>query len=101
MGDQVDLPFDQHEEMQQRSLQRRSQPADQLEEVIEEIRELMLRSTQEVVSKEEAEQKRNLQEQQGSNNNNKAEEQVDNSKGEFGIQGDFNNGAEELMSRSS
>jgi hypothetical protein len=39
MGDQVDLPFDQHEEMQQSSLHERgSQPTEQLEEVIEEIR---------------------------------------------------------------
>jgi hypothetical protein len=39
-----------------------------------------------------------LQENQGSrSSSNKAEEQEDNSKGEFGIQGDFNTGIEELM----
>jgi hypothetical protein len=45
-GDQVDLPIDK-EEVQQSSLQRRSQPTEQLEEVIEEIRRLMLRSAKE------------------------------------------------------
>jgi hypothetical protein len=47
-----------------------------------------------------------LQEQQGrrsssSNNNIAGEEQMDSSKGKFGIQVDFNTGEEELMSRSS
>jgi hypothetical protein len=38
-----------------------------------------------------------LQENQGRNSSSKAKEQDDISKGEFGIQGDFNTGAEELM----
>jgi hypothetical protein len=52
MGDQVDMPFDQHEEVQQIRLHKESRPTKQLEEMIEEIRSLMLRSTHEVVSKE-------------------------------------------------
>jgi hypothetical protein len=52
MGDQVDLPFDQHEEMQQSRLHEGSQPVDQLEEMIEEIRRLILISLQEFVNKE-------------------------------------------------
>jgi hypothetical protein len=54
MGDQDDLPFDvyEEEELQPSRLHKESQPAEQLEEVIEEIRELMLKSAKEVVSKE-------------------------------------------------
>jgi hypothetical protein len=41
-----------------------------------------------------------LQEKQGSSSNNiEAEEQMDSSKGKFGIQVDFNTGEEELMIR--
>jgi hypothetical protein len=45
-GDQVDLPIDK-EEVQQRRLHKKSQPLEQLDEVIEEIRRLMLRSAHE------------------------------------------------------
>jgi hypothetical protein len=51
MGDQVDLPFDQHKEIQPRRLHEGRQVVDQLEEIIEEIRRLTLRSSQEVVSR--------------------------------------------------
>jgi hypothetical protein len=57
MGDQVDLPIDKKEELQPRRLHgRRSQPVEQLEEVIEEIRRLMLNSVKNY-QQEEAEQK--------------------------------------------
>jgi hypothetical protein len=48
MGDQDDLPFE--EEVQQRRLHKKSQPLEQLDRVIEEIRRLMLR-LEEAVSK--------------------------------------------------
>jgi hypothetical protein len=51
MGDHDDLPTDK-EELQQRRLHKKSQPLEQLDRVIEEIRKLMLRSA-EVVSKGE------------------------------------------------
>jgi hypothetical protein len=51
MGDQDDLPLDQHEEVQTRKTAKEPTNGDQLEEVIEEIRELMLKSTEEVVSR--------------------------------------------------
>jgi hypothetical protein len=52
-GDQVDLPFNvyEEEELQPSRLQRKNQPAEEMEEVIKEIRELMLKSTKEVVSR--------------------------------------------------
>jgi hypothetical protein len=43
MGDQDDLPTDK-EELQPRRLHKKSQPLEQLDRVIEEIRKLMLRS---------------------------------------------------------
>jgi hypothetical protein len=54
MRDQVDLPIDKYgeEEVQQRRLHKKSQPLEQLDRVIEEIRKLMLRSAEETVSKE-------------------------------------------------
>jgi hypothetical protein len=52
MGDQDDLPIEQHEELQPSRLHKENQSMKQLEEVIEEIRRLMLRSAEEVVSKE-------------------------------------------------
>jgi hypothetical protein len=51
MGDQVDLPTDE-KKVQQRRLHKKSQPLEQLDRVIEEIKKLMLRSA-EVVNKEE------------------------------------------------
>jgi hypothetical protein len=57
MGDQDDLPFDQQKKVQQRRLHKESQPVDKLDRVIEEIRRLMLRSAQEVVSKEKLDRK--------------------------------------------
>jgi hypothetical protein len=51
MGGLIDLPIC-REEVQPRRLHQESQPLEQLEEVIEEIKRLMLRSAQEFVSKE-------------------------------------------------
>jgi hypothetical protein len=45
MGDRCDLPRDK-EEVQRASLQQKSQPMEQLDEVVEEIRKLMLGSTE-------------------------------------------------------
>jgi hypothetical protein len=53
MGDLVDLPTDKDEEVQPRRLHKESQPLDQLDEVIEGIRRLMLRSAAETASEEE------------------------------------------------
>jgi hypothetical protein len=50
MGDQVDLPIC-REEMQPRRLHKENQPWEQLEEVIEGIRRLMLKSVAESVNK--------------------------------------------------
>jgi hypothetical protein len=54
MRDQDDLPFDvyKEEELQPSKLQKKSQLAEQHEEVIEEVRRLMLRSARETASKE-------------------------------------------------
>jgi hypothetical protein len=54
MRDQVGLSIDKYgeEEVQQKRLHKKSQPQEQLEEVIEEIKKLMLRSAEETVSKE-------------------------------------------------
>ena len=49
-GDQVDLTIDK-KEVQQSSLQNKDHPIEQLDEVIEEIRRLMLGSAQETVSR--------------------------------------------------
>jgi len=49
-GDQVDLTIDK-EEVQQSNLQNKDQPIEQLDEVIKEIRRLMLGSAQETVSR--------------------------------------------------
>jgi hypothetical protein len=46
MGDRVDLPID--KEMYPRRLHKKSQPLEQLDKVIEEIRKLMLRSRGEI-----------------------------------------------------
>jgi hypothetical protein len=51
-GDHVDLPIYKEEELQPRRLHKESEPAKKLDEVIEEIRRLMLRSTTEFSSKE-------------------------------------------------
>jgi hypothetical protein len=48
MGDQDDLPTDKKEDLQQRRLHKKSQPLEQLERVIKEIRKIMLTSTEEV-----------------------------------------------------
>jgi hypothetical protein len=50
-GDQDDLPIDK-EELQPSILQKKSQSMEQLDEVIEEIRKLMLRSVEGAVNKE-------------------------------------------------
>jgi hypothetical protein len=52
MGDQVDLPIDKEEEVQQRGLHKKSQPLEQLDRVIDKIRKLMLKSS-EVVNERE------------------------------------------------
>jgi hypothetical protein len=51
-GDQDDIPLEHHEELQPSRLPEKIHPGENLEEVIQEIRELMLKSTEEVVSKE-------------------------------------------------
>jgi hypothetical protein len=101
MGDQDDRPIEQHEELQPSRLHERNQPMEQLEEVVEEIRRLMLRSAEEAVSKEKWIEK-HLHKKQGGckSSNNKAEEQKNNSRRKFGIQEDFNR-AGKLMSRIS
>jgi hypothetical protein len=54
VGDQSELPFDMFEEkLQPRRLHKKSQPLEKMDRVIEDIRELTLRSAQEVVSKGE------------------------------------------------
>jgi hypothetical protein len=100
MGDQVGLLIDRHEELQPSRLHKESQPIEKLEEVIEEIRELMVKSTKEVVSRGEAEQRKTCMSSRDATTSNKAEEQEDNSRRKFGIQEDFNR-AGKLMSRSS
>jgi hypothetical protein len=52
MGYQDDTPIDKHEELQSSRLHKENQLMKQLEEAVEEIRRLMLRSVEEVVSKE-------------------------------------------------
>jgi hypothetical protein len=104
MGDQDDLPFDVfEEEVQQRRLHKKIQPLEHLDRVIEEIKKLMLRSA-EAVNKGKMNKREpaiavgKKRRSNNSNNNDIAgEEQEDNSKGEFGIQEDFNTGEEELM----
>jgi hypothetical protein len=51
MGDRADLPIEKTE-VQQRRLHTKSQPLEQLDEVIEEIRRLMLNSAAETASNE-------------------------------------------------
>jgi hypothetical protein len=52
MGDQVDRPTDKEEKLQQGGLHTKSQPWDRLDEEIEGIRRLMLRSAAETASEE-------------------------------------------------
>jgi hypothetical protein len=107
MGDRVDLPTDDKEELQQRRLHKKSQPLEQLDRVIEEIKEVDVEvsrsSQQRELNRREpaiaAGKKRRRKRR--SNNNIAGEEQEDNSRREFGIQEDFNTGEEELMRRSS
>jgi hypothetical protein len=77
-----------------------SQPVEKLEEVIEEIREMMLKSVEEVVSRRRLNRGEPAAVAGKQQQQHKVEEQVDNSREKFGIQEDFNSGAEELM-RSS
>jgi hypothetical protein len=74
---------------------------EQLDEVVEEIRKLMLGS-QRKRSARGSWTERNLHEQQGRcrSRSNEAEEPKDNSRRKFGIQEDFNH-AGKLMRRSS
>jgi hypothetical protein len=89
--------------VQQRRLHKENQPLEQLDRVIEEIREMMVRSAEEAVSKEKlnrgepARAAGKKKKKQTTTTNRGAE---DNSKEKFGIQEDFNR-AGELMSRSS
>jgi hypothetical protein len=52
MGDLFDLPTDNNEEVQSRILHKKSQPLDQLDDVIKGIRRLMLRPAVESTSEE-------------------------------------------------
>jgi hypothetical protein len=75
---------------------------EQLEEVIEEIRRLMLSQHKKLSARRKLiEETCKSSREATTTTTTKSEEQEDNSKGEFGIQGDFNNRAEELMRRSS
>jgi len=51
-GDRVDLPTEEKEELQPRRLHAKSQPVEYLDKVIEEIREMMLRSEEAVIKRE-------------------------------------------------
>jgi hypothetical protein len=100
MGDLVDLPIC-REEVQWSRLQKESQPWEQLDEIIEEIRRLMIRSA-EAGQQREAEQRRTCHSnREACNNINKAMDQMDNSRELFGIQVDFDSHAGKLMSMSS
>jgi ribosomal protein L12E/L44/L45/RPP1/RPP2 len=90
--------------VQQRRLHKESQPLEQLDEVIEEIRRLMLSSAAETASNEKLSRRepaRAAGQEEQCNSNSEAEEQMDSSKGKFGIQVDFNTGEEELMIKRS
>jgi hypothetical protein len=52
MGDQDDLPLEQHEGLQSSSLHKENQSMKQLEEDVKDIRRWMLRSAEEAVNKE-------------------------------------------------
>jgi hypothetical protein len=106
-GIKYDLPTDK-KEVQQRRLHKKSQPLEQLDRVIEEIKKLMLRSA-EAVSRGELnrrepaiaagkKQKKKKKQKQQQHSWRGARGQL---QGEFGIQEDFNTGEEELMRRSS
>jgi hypothetical protein len=89
MGDHSDLP-NCRKILQLERLHEQGQPLEQLDEVIKEIRELMLGSA-ETVSKEKLSRRKNKQQQCRSNNNSREMEQMNNSINLFGIQEDFNN----------
>jgi hypothetical protein len=99
MGDRVDLPTEM-KELQQRRLHTENQPLEQVDEVIEEIRRLMLNSAVEIASNGKL-SRREPARAAGQQQQQRSKEQMDNSKGKFGIQVDFNTGEEELMIRSS
>jgi ribosomal protein L12E/L44/L45/RPP1/RPP2 len=73
--------------LQLRRLHEQSQPLEQLDEVIEKIRRLMVESA-ETASKERLREEEKKQ-QQRNNNNNKEVERGDSSRRRFGIQEDF------------
>jgi hypothetical protein len=75
--------------LQLRRLHEQNQPLEQLDEVIKEIMELMLKSA-DTASRGEAEQKRKQQQQQcRSSSSSRKMEQMESSKDLFGIQEDF------------
>jgi hypothetical protein len=92
--------------LQLRRLNEQSQPGEQLDEVIEEIMELMIRSV-DASSKEKLGRRKvaaaaaTQQQQQRSSNNNNRMERMNSSRCLFGIQEDFNIRDGKLMSRSS
>jgi hypothetical protein len=90
----------QGEEVQWRRLHKESQPWEQLDMIIEEIRRLMIRSA-EAVSKGKLSRGEPAIAAGQQQQHQEAMEQMDNSKELFGIQVDFNSGAGKLMSRSS
>jgi hypothetical protein len=87
MGDHCDLP-DYRKILQPRRLHEQSQPLEQLDEVIEMIRELMIRSA-ETASEEKLSRKRRRRSSSSNSNNNREMEQMNNSRNLFGIQEDF------------
>jgi hypothetical protein len=97
-GDQVDLPINE-EGVQWSRLHKESQPLEQLDREIEEIKRLMLRSAR-TASKEKLNRREPAIAAGKKQQQRQKVEQMDSSKEQFGIQVDFNR-AGKLMSRSS
>jgi hypothetical protein len=97
MGDHDDLPNGQIF-LQLRRLQQQNQPLEQLDEVIEEIMELMLKSA-ETASRERLRKRRGQQRKESKQQQQNGADE--SSKDLFGIQEDFQQLQGKLMSRSS
>jgi hypothetical protein len=88
MGDHSDLP-NCRKFLQLERLHEQGQPLEQLDEVIEEIRELMLGSA-ETVSKEKLSRRKEAVAAAEASNSSREMEQMNSSRNLFGIQEDFN-----------
>jgi hypothetical protein len=86
--------------LQLRRLQKLDQPLEQLDEVIEDIRRLMLRSA-ETASKEQLGRRKEEAAASSRRSSSSRMEQMESSKDLFGIQEDFQQLEGKLMSRSS